>query len=109
LAIGSVDKEIKTSSDGKSELAFREKKFCEGVGVGEGEDTAGKTAPSSANADRAEFVEVGFVFVQSKETAISQWFGYTWGDVVVDDEAEDLSKGMEAGLRVGLAWGGESI
>jgi hypothetical protein len=54
--------------------------------------------PGSPNADRAEFVEVRFIFVKSKEAAEGEWFGDASWYVIVQNEAEDFGKGLEMGL-----------
>jgi hypothetical protein len=69
LAICGVDQEVQTATDGETKLAFREQVFSKGVSLGEGNDGASQTAPSSANADGAEFVTVVWVFVKGKKTA----------------------------------------
>jgi orotidine-5'-phosphate decarboxylase len=79
-------------------LAGRKQVFCKGVRVDEGKDGAGKTAPGSANADGAEFVKVGRVLVKSKKATVCQEFGDSRGDVVVENESQNLGECFEAFL-----------
>jgi hypothetical protein len=98
LTVGGVDEEIKASADGQAKLAGRKQVFCKGVRVDEGKDGAGKTAPGSANADGAEFVKVGRILVKSKKATVCQEFGDSRGDIVVENESQNLGECFEAFL-----------
>lgn len=88
---------LKAPMDPSAHLAFGEEVGGEGGGkVGKG-DGAKDAAEAGANANGAEFVKVGAVFVQSKKVSSTEIWLNRVGDIVVGDELQEIRQDREEG------------
>ena len=97
LAAGEVDKELEASLEGDSELAVREEVFCEGLTVVLHDVFPCDPAEGGAHGDGPEFGGVGRVLVESHEMAGGEEGDDGFGQLVVEDEAQDFCEAVEIG------------